>query len=223
MTRSRSAVPHRDEKTGRWDFLVDVTPDGSKRKMAHRRGFRTKAAAQEALDEIRRSVRKQSFVAPSKMTVDEYAVAWLAGLPATGLRTSTIDGYRRNFLYVTDRVGDKRLEHLSVLDLDGLYGELLASGKRQHAGEGLSPRSVRYVHVTVHKALSDAVRKGILARNVAGLASPPSAKSTRPKEMSWWTPAELRSFLEMTADDSWLLGFQRGVMVASSAHRGLPE
>jgi integrase len=136
------------------------------------------------------------------MTCAEYFTTWLAGLPATGLRASTVDGYRRNLDYVTDRLGDRRLEQLGALDLDALYSELLASGRRQRKGYGLSPRSVRYVHVTVHKALKDAQRKGILARNVAGMASPPSAKSTRPAEMAWWTPAELRAFLAFTADEA---------------------
>jgi hypothetical protein len=49
------------------------------------------------------------------------------------------------------------------------------------------------VHTVLQKALGDAVRKGELARNVATMASPPSAKSTRPREMSWWTPEQLRT------------------------------
>ncbi|MHB1534400.1 MAG: tyrosine-type recombinase/integrase, partial [Acidimicrobiales bacterium] len=64
-----------------------------------------------------------------------------------------------------------------------------------------SMRTVFYIHSVLHRALSDAVKKGILSRNVADQASAPSAKSTRPPEASWWTPAELRAFFAATAEE----------------------
>ena len=121
--------------------------------------------------------------------------------PGKGLRPSTVDGYRRCLDYVLPDLGPKRLDALTVHDLDALYGRLLESGKRKKPYGGLSPRSVRYVHTVVHKALSDAVKKGTLTRNVADVASPPSAKSTKPPEQSWWTPEELKRFLDLTADE----------------------
>lgn len=200
--RSSTAVPMRDpRRPDTWHFYAYLGVEGGKKKYRHVRGCKTRKEAQEKLDEIRQALRKQTYVAPTKLTVREYAEQWLAGLPATGLRTSTVDGYRRNLEYVIDRLGDRRLEQLSAFDLDALYSELLAGGRRLKEGEGLSPRSVRYIHTTVHKALRDAHRKGLIARNVAEVASPPTAKSTRPGEMAWWTPAQLRSFFVQTADE----------------------
>jgi integrase len=128
---------------------------------------------------------------------------WIAGLSAQGRRPSTIDGYRRCLDYVLTDLGGKRLDALTPHDLDELYGRLLANGKRRKPHGGLSYRSVRYVHTVVHKALSDAVKKGTLARNVAAVASPPSAKSAKPPEMSWWKPEELRTFLSLTAAEAY--------------------
>ncbi len=110
------------------------------------------------------------------------------------------DGYRRCLLYVRPKLGQRRLDQLTVGDLNALYSELLKTGKRLREG-GLSPRSVRYVHVVIQKALSDAVDEGLLARNVASKAKPPSAKSTRAPEMAWWTPLQLWAFLDFTADE----------------------
>lgn len=60
-----SSVPGRDEKSGKWWFVVDLGPgaDG-KRRQARRRGFATKKAAQEALDEVRVTARDGTFVRP---------------------------------------------------------------------------------------------------------------------------------------------------------------
>jgi integrase len=152
------------------------------------------------MDRLRVSVAERTFVAPAKRTLGDYLTGWLAGLPTTGLRPSTIDGYYRCLQYVTPSLRSRRLDQLTAGDLDRLYSGLLVSGRRRREG-GLSPRSVRYVHVVVQKALGDAVRKHELARNVATEASPPSAKSARAPEMSWWTPAQLRAFLDFTAGD----------------------
>ena len=51
----------------------------------------------------------------------------------------------------------------------------------------------------IGKALGDAERKGLLQRNVARLASPPSASSARAPEMKVWTPEQLRTFLDFVA------------------------
>jgi integrase len=51
------------------------------------------------------------------------------------------------------------------------------------------------VHETLSKALSDAVKQRLLARNEAAFASPPSKKETRPPEKLVWSPKELARFL----------------------------
>jgi integrase len=199
--RAASAEPKQGKATGLWGFVVDADPgpDGERRQV-RRKGFRTKREAQEALDKVRGQARTASYVPPAKMTVKAYLTGWLAGLPATGLRPSTVDGYRRNMDYVIDVLGGRRLDSLTPHDLDKLYASLLESGKRQSEG-GLSPRSVRYVHGVLRKALADALRKGTLARNVADLADAPRPRDARAPEMAWWTPKELRTFLDLTAGE----------------------
>jgi len=201
MSRNSSAAPRKDPKTGTWFFVVDVGsgPDG-KRRQVLRRGFSTKKQAREELDNVRRQGRTNRYVPPAKLTVKEYLEQWVTGLPTTGLRPSTIDGYRRNMDYVIPVLGGRRLDSITPLDLDQLYSKLVVSGRRLKPGP-LSKRSVFYIHSVLHRALSDAVKKGALSRNVADQPTAPSAKSTRPPEAAWWTPAELRSFLSATAGE----------------------
>ena len=90
----------------------------------------------------------------------------------------------------------KKLHKVTAVDLDHLYADLLASDRRQREG-GLSRRTIRYVHVVIRKALADAVDRDLLVRNVADKAKPPRAKDTKPPEVSWWTPEQLRTFLEL--------------------------
>jgi len=126
MSRNSAAAPRKDPKTGTWFFVVDVGAgaDGNRRQVL-RRGFATKKKAQEELEIVRGQSRTNSYIAPARLTVKEYLEQWVAGLPVTGLRPSTIDGYRRNMNYVISALGGRRLETITPLDLDRLYSQLL--------------------------------------------------------------------------------------------------
>lgn len=196
MSRSGSITK---EPNGAWKLVVDIAPLGAPRRQVRRRGFPTKRAAQEALDEIKGTVRRGEWVAPDRASLGDYLTRWLDGLTTAGRRDTTVDSYRRTLRYVFTRpIAHVPLQALTALELDGLYSELSTSGRRD--GTGLSLRTVRYVHAVLRKALADAEGKGIIARNVARRASPPRTAATRAPEMSVWTPAELHSFFELTAD-----------------------
>jgi integrase len=64
--------------------------------------------------------------------------------------------------------------------------------EHQLSASGRSAKTVANVHAVLHRALADAVRDGLVDRNVASLVSPPRAE--RP-EMSTWTVTELKQFL----------------------------
>ena len=189
------------------------------RKQVRRRGFATKEEAQAELDGLLERGRGGTFVEASKQTVGQYLTAWLDGLPATGKRTTTVHSYRRTLEpHVIDGdIGQVPLQSLTAVELDRLYAQLLEAGHRQREG-GLSFRTVRYVHTILAKALGDAERKGLIARNPTRLASPPSATSAKAREFPVWTPAELRQFLEAIADHHHGAMFHLGAM--SGLRRG---
>jgi len=192
----RGAGPQKDQKTGTWCFVVDLGPgpDG-KRHQARRRGFKTKKKAQEELDRLRVRVHEGTFVELTRVTVSDYLETWLEGCVVTGLAPSTVSSYRRLLRsHVIAHLGGVRLQSLQPGQLDQLYARLLASG--------LSPRTVRYAHSVVRKGLSDAMKKGLVVRNVADAASPPSARSAQPPEMGFWSPAELDRFLVHVSGDA---------------------
>ena len=77
---------------------------------------------------------------------------------------------------------------------------------------GLSVSSIRAVHITLSKAPTHAVKKGVLPRNIAKNAETPTAQAT---EQEPWTTAELARFLEVTLGDrlypAWLLALTTGL------------
>jgi integrase len=187
---------------------------GDSKRQAKKGGYRTKKEAEKALADLLSTVNTGTFVTPSKLTVADYLDRWLAGLVTAGRRPSTIDGYRRNLdAYVKNRIGRVPLQDLGAVDLDQLYSTLATKGRRD--GTPLSLRTVRYTHSIIGKALADAERKQLVARNAARLASPPRTSATRAPEMSTWTPGELRHFLDQVA------GHYYGPLVRAAAMTGM--
>jgi|WetSurMetagenome_2_1015567.scaffolds.fasta_scaffold05447_1 integrase len=65
----------------------------------------------------------------------------------------------------------------------------------------LTATTVRHIHTTLHRALRDAMRWGLIQRNPADAADPPALRLTEANEMKTWSAKELKSFLEKTKDD----------------------
>jgi integrase len=205
-------------KNQRWYVQVDVPagPDGKRRRRSVG-GFRTKREAKAAEAEALRRIRDGVLVEPSRLTVGAYLTElWLPSM-ASQVRATTLGGYRHNVrAYIVPRLGDILLQRLSTARVGAFYGELVASGGQK--GRPLSPKTVRYVHTTLRRALRDAVADGLVVRNVAAQARPPRARRV---EMHTWTAAEVGAFLASVREDrlyaAWLLlatlGLRRGELL----------
>ncbi|WP_137726592.1 site-specific integrase [Prescottella subtropica] len=158
-----------------------------------------------------------------KLTVERYLKQWLDGLR---LRPGTIANYQRTIrLHVTPYIGDVRLDQLTGARLSTMYRQLETDGFRRgtKAGEqGLSARTVRYVHTIVSAALKQAVADGLLVINPATKAKPPTATEARAPEMTAWTAEQAAGFLAWTREhrDNWeawhvllYTGMRRGELV----------
>jgi integrase len=203
-----------------WALVVDLGADPStrRRKQQWVSGFGTRKDAQRALIEILGQLDQGIHMPRSTQTVGEFLHRWLPTLETRGLRPSTIASYEMIVeKHLIPRLGRTPLERLSAQELNACYTAMLQHGRRDGTG-GLSPRSVRYAHTVLRKALSDASRWGELARNPAVNADPPSAKSAKARTMTTWRPSELRAFLEHIRGDElyacfWLAantGMRRG-------------
>ena len=212
----------RKQPNGAWSFVADVAPGGAMRHQVRKRGFATRKEAQTALNELLGDLQAGTFVAPDRTTLDEYLAEWMSALPTSGRSESTMSSYRHNLrLHVLPYIGSVRLQELGPLDLDRLYARLRTTGRRNGGSGALSARTVRYIHTILSAALTDAVKKGLLIRNPAVAASPPSAKAARPPEMAWWRPEELETFLDHVRADPMsalihlaaMTGMRRGEVV----------
>jgi integrase len=155
---------------------------------------KTKRDAQQALRDMLTDASRGELVDPSRQPLGAYLDEWAAGLR---LAPSTVASYRKNIrLHIVPALGTVPLNKLTTEQIDRLYRDLERGGRADHrAGEGLSPRTTRYVHTILSAALGAAVKTRRLARNPAADASPPTARQAKAPEMHPWTAGQLAAFL----------------------------
>jgi integrase len=113
----------------------------------------------------------------------------------TSVSKSTHDDYAhlaRRHLIPDRGVGKKKLKDLTVEDLDDLYARKTA--------EGLSPRTVNYIHSVIWVALQRAVKKRMIPYNVARDADPPSMSEQEAKEKTVLSVAQLSNFFRVAGE-----------------------
>jgi integrase len=210
-------------KGTRYSILYYVPQEHGKPKRAQKRGFITKKDAARELRNINQKIENHTYTPPTKLTVEGYFEQWLDSLR---LRPGTIANYRRTVrLHVTPYIGEVRLDQLTGTRLSAMYRDLESKGFRrgEKAGEqGLSARTVRYVHTIVSAALRQAVADGLLVVNPATKAKPPTATEARAPEMTAWTTEQAAAFLAWTRENregwqAWHVllytGMRRGELV----------
>ena len=176
-------------------------PQTGRRRQKWHGGFRTKAEAERAIARLVHSVNDGDYVERTRQSVEGFVGEWLAAIEPT-VRAATHYSYTRNLrLHVLPYIGAAQLSAVDAGTLNALYARLLANGRKDYAGGGLSHRSVKYVHTILHRAFKDAVRWGRLQRNPADAADPPRAESVSRPAMLTWAPRELRTFLDGVRED----------------------
>jgi integrase len=159
---------------GSWQISVFVgrRPDGRQHRIwrtIHAPDNRTgERVVDRALAALVAEVDAGGHLPTQDVTVAQLLDRWLDH-HGPSLEVRTLDAYRRDVtLHLAPSLGEVRLSKLRPADIDRLYDEL--------RDQGLAAKTIRNVHGTFHTALGQAVRWGLLARNPAAAADPPTAK-----------------------------------------------
>ena len=126
------------------------------------------------------------------------------------MRPRTYVRYRQLIqLHAVPEVGSRPLARLGPMDLRGLYSQKVQAG--------LAPRTVGHLHRVLHRALEDAVRRRLVARNVCALVKPPRVPRL---EMQVLDPEQVRRLLAIALGDPpealYVLAVSTGLRQGSS-------
>lgn len=166
------------EKNGRYHMVINMpTEDGKTKPKWESTGLKTrgnKKVAQKMLDDRLAELNKYN-VPYSKITVSEYFKGWLS-LIQREVRPNTYRSYEGNMLNHIIPYFEKHkvlLQELKPYHLENYYSSLLQADSKLKDGGALSPMTIKHHHQNISKALSDAVRRGLIMYNPASAAKTP--------------------------------------------------
>lgn len=170
-------------KDGRWEARYTVqTVKGWKRKVLY--GKTRKEVAEKLTKAMAGRDSGLTFDA-GKQTVGEYLARWLEVSVRHNVRPRTLDNYRYHVRHhLTPALGHIKLKALSSAHVQSFY--------RAKLDGGLASSSVRYTHAVLHRALKQALKWGLVPRNVAEAVDPPKVEQEEANALS---PTEVMTLL----------------------------
>jgi integrase len=179
----------RHKKSGLYMARYTVkTPTGPKRKTLY---GKTRREVDEKLTKAKADRDGGLVFDADNMKLGEYLGRWLTDSVRDTVRPTTFERYEQMVrLHIRPVLGQLKLKNLTSTHVRGLY--------RQRLDAGLSPRTVQYIHVTLHKALKQAIADGLIPRNATEAVKPPQV---RREEMQPLTAEQVKILFEAAKGD----------------------
>ncbi|MCC7019990.1 MAG: site-specific integrase [Ardenticatenales bacterium] len=158
--RANNEGSMRQRPDGLWEARVTV--NGKQRSLYGK----TRADVSRKMREALRDTENGIPLADERMTVSQYLSQWLETSVKPSVRPNTYESYAMHVrLHLTPALGRLRLSHVTPQHVQDMMNKTLA--------RGLSPNTVLHIRATLRKALGQAVKWGMIQRNVATLVDPP--------------------------------------------------
>lgn len=211
---------------GRWAARISTGWKNGKRQ---RRWVyaRTRKGVADKLAQLQRDHELGILSNPGRLTIEQFLSQWLTESAKPRLRPRTYASYRQVVrLHIDPYIGHHPIQKLSPQHVQAWLNTLSAEGwrrKRTKADEaakrpekrGIAPRTILYARAILRAALAQAMKWGIVARNVATLIDPPRMVKRQIKPLE---PEQARQLI--AAAESHRLGALITVAVALGLRQG---
>jgi len=207
-----------------WEARVTTGRDpGTGKQIQRSFTGKTQKEVREKMQAAAVEVNQGTYTAPQRMTVGQWLDTWLEDYAKLSIRPSshkTYQGFIEN--HIKPAIGNIPLEKLTSLRLQKLYQDLRTSGRviqNNAQCSGLSPKTVRSIHMVLHSALKQAVKEGLIKKNPTDGCNPPKLER---KEMKVIQPEQIGAYLQAAANRNVLpmfyleltSGLRRGELLA---------
>jgi integrase len=167
-------------KDGRWQAYISL--ENHSRKYFY---GKTQKEVIEKLQKAQREKHQGTLITTPDQRLEDYLTQWLeAYKPTVKLATYNMKSYAVRG-HIIPAIGHIPLQRLTPQHLRAFYASELKTG--------LKPQTVRGYHATLHTALVQAVKDGLIAKNVCDVVDPPKPIK---REMQTLNEEQARLLLE---------------------------
>lgn len=215
----------RKRKDGRWEGRYTAGFDSETGKQIFKNVLgKSQAEVKEKLKRTMEDTKGIDIKRSGEYTVTEWLKTWFEIYSKPNIREST-SRYYKGFmdLHIIPRLGDIKLNKLTMMDVQKFYNDLKSTGRIRKAQKeknpGLSSTFVRGVHMVLHNSLEQAVKERLIIANPTEGCKIPSLEKN---EMKVLQPEHVGVYLK-AAEDRGLLpmffleltsGMRKGELVA---------
>jgi len=176
---------------GRWSAEIAVGYNAEGKRQRRTIYGATKRAVQDELIKLQSSKLDGMLCAPTKLTVAKYLDRWIEDAARPTVRATTYASYQGIIAnHINPRVGGVALAKLTPAHVQGLYAAL--------ERDGASARLRQLTHAVLRRALKQALKWGMVPRNVCDAVDPPRVPHA---EICPLTAAEVGKLLKAAAGD----------------------
>ena len=200
------------DSRGYWVGGVELAPGPNGKRRFKRVVRKDRNDALKALRQLQTDVAAGKIATTSDATVSKWIDYWLENIMRNRVKPSTFKSYSTTArLYVIPYLGDKKVSRLAPADVRAMLAALQASTTRRG---NVGTRNAQKAHQLLHKAIEDAVREGIVNRNVATIVDKPSHVKKKRGAFSFAVSTHIIKTAVEAGDDMWacrwMLGFTTG-------------
>lgn len=171
-----------------WVAELYLGKDETGKKQTWKCYAKTQKRAAELLEKKKAELRNGFPVEPSKQTVGQFLDVWMKDVVKGSVRPSTY----QNYVYIL-----RHAEPLRNIPLVRLNPQAVQRLYRKMHEEGLG-RTIKVLHAVLHKAMDQAVKWGMVPRNIFDAVDTPRVTT---KEFRALTPEEAQKFLDAALED----------------------
>ena len=179
---------YKEEYSDCWVAQITL-PNGQRKKKRSKR----QQVVREWLHEQHTAVQANLLLKDERLSLGEYLGRFMDDVASHSLAPSTIRSY--NYLiknHIVPEIGQIKLVSLRPDHLQSLYSKKLK--------EGLSKRTVQYIHAVIRRALNQAVKWGLLYRNPTNAVTPPRPRRKPHQTLS---VEQAKAFLKAVEDHTY--------------------
>lgn len=193
-TRKRKKNPNgygcvrKDKTSGRWVASITIGYDSKGKQKFKNFSSKEQKNVIKKLDDFKEKMKSGVRLDYSSITVGEWIDYWYNNYVANRVKIKTRCDYESSVrCHIKPRLGKIKLAELKGLQIQQFYNDLSVNGKLIGKGGGLAPKTIKNVHIALHRALEQAVNNDLIIKN-------PIKGVTLPKQVS--KPIEILSLEE---------------------------
>jgi len=184
-SRGEGNIRFRKDK-GLWVAEFTYAPGKKLSKYA-----KTQKVVRDWLEEQKRLARNGLIVGDRKLTFGEFLQRWYEDVAKHNLRPATLSSHASTMRrHILPALGDVTLSKLAPAHIQSFYSQKLK--------EGLAKKTIKYMHTIIHQALAQALKWGLVARNVSEAVELPAGHAHRVDAL---TKAQVNQLLKALEGD----------------------